>query len=817
MTTKNVNSKLSTSVNNQVQARTEFENFLEKYRVTDKGAFHTHTAFGPPYGKYDIPDDARDEFFKVYCNALQTGCQLHMVERPKKVGPLLLDIDYHLANEHDERLYTVNNIKYIIGCINAVITKYYKWSDDIMTSFVFEKEKPSERDDKEWKDGFHIVYPFIAISEGMRFLIIDSVKRKVIENNNFKNIPYTNSIDDVFDTRVVRANGWMMYGSRKFTGQHYMLKKIYSCTYEEIDLKTYKHSDLVKILSNRKFGDDEETEFKDCINKNALNNEITDILIKYNVIKSESKHKEKDKKSKKKHEDEGDEEGEYEYESDEDFDDISSIRSDLLESRKEKNRQEYKKNKKREIDMAVKLTQIMSEKRATEYDSWIHVGWALYNVSPKLLDAFKEFSKKSPKYSEKSCEEVWKNAIKKDDGFTFASLRHWAKIDNIDEYEELLTENINELIIEAESGTEYDVAKVVYELYKDLYVCTSINHNTWYEFQTHKWVEIPEGYTLSKKISEELTREFAILNSTYLKQMSSRNKKGIDRDGMLTKANNVMKIMNNLKKSGFKERVIKESKNLFYNDKFEERLDSNRDLIGFENGIFDLTSGVFRPGIPDDMISRTVGYDYEEYSDEHEYVVGIEDFFSKVQTEEDMREYILTLLASYLDGHTKTETFIIWTGSGGNGKSKCVEFFQLAFGDYCGVLPVTVLTRKRGGAGAATPELAEMRGKRFVVFQEPENTDEIQIGFMKELTGGDWIYARPLFKDPMRYKPQFKLLLTCNTLPQMSTVDGGTWRRVRASEWPSEFVDQPVRPNQFKKDSKLGEKINDGKKHFCGI
>ncbi len=842
MTTKNVNNQdKKVQLNKQTEYRLALENFLRKHKVEGQGVFHTHTAFGPPYGKFNIPEDSMDDFFELYGNVMQTGCDLHIVERPKKVGPLLIDIDYHLAYKHDERLYKDSNIKYVIGCINSVIRKYYKWSGDVMTSFVFEKDKPSETDKKEWKDGFHIVYPYIAISEGMRFLIVDSIKKMVIEKDGFKNIPYINSIDDVFDTSVIKANGWMMYGSRKMNGQHYKLKKVYTCTYDEIDIKTYKHRDLVKLLSNRKFGDDEETEFKNDINKDELDEEVTNILIKYNVIKTDNKTK-KDDKTKKDNKtnnnnnnsnsnnniefdddfdemgddeeyEDGDEDGEEDDEDGNERNDIASIRSDIINNRKEQNKKRDQKNKSNESDMAVKLVQIMSNKRANEYDSWIKVGWALHNVNSKLLNAFKEFSKKAGNsYNEQSCETVWRTA--RDSGLGIASLRHWAKLDNTDAYDELLTENINELIVEAESGTEYDVAKVVHELYKDQYVCTSINHNTWYEFQTHRWIEVEGGYTLSKKISEELTREFAILSTTYLRQMSSKNKKGSDRDSMLTKANNVMKIMNNLKKSGFKERVIKESKNMFYSKEFEEKIDSNRNLIGFNNGVFDLVAGIFRDGSPDDLVSRTVGYDYEEYAENHEYVVGIKDFFCKIQTEEDMREYILTLLSSYLDGHTTTEQFVIWTGSGGNGKSKCVEFFQLAFGEYCGVLPVTVLTRKRGGSGQATPELAEMRGKRFVVFQEPENTDEIQIGFMKELTGGDWIYARPLFKDPIRYKPQFKLLLTCNKLPTIPSNDGGTWRRLRVSPWPSEFVDRPRFPNQFKKDPKLGEKMELWKKAF---
>jgi phage/plasmid-associated DNA primase len=1030
MSTNDNNRKIQ--ITGSANALIRFDKFLKDHKVTDKGVAITHTAFGPPYGKFLIPDEKSDNFFELYCDALQKGCDLHIVERPKKNGPLLIDIDFHFDEKYNERIYKDDDIKYIIGCTNGIIRKYYKYTSETILSFVFEKNSPCSKENKEmgtkeWKDGFHIVYPYISISEGMRYLIIDSIKKKVVDNKGFKHIPFSNTVDEVFDVSVIKHNGWMMYGSRKDNGPRYKLTKIYNCMFEEIDTKKYKHRDLVKILSNRKYNDNDETDFKPDINKTELQKEIIKVLSSYNVMSNDNdKSTNKNKKNNKDTFIDEDENIEYEYSeqtTDKEvvIETVESIRAELLNKRKEQNKQTEKKNKGKEINLAKKLINLMSRERATKYDSWIKVGWALHNISSNLLDTFKEFSKKAGKsYNEKSCEKIWDSA--RDTGLTIGSLRHWAKLDSPDDYDELLTECINELILEAESGTEYDIAKVVHELYKEQYKCTSINHNVWYEFQNNLWVEVEAGYTLSTKISEELTKEFALLNTTYMKQMGDKNKKGSDKDNLLSKATSVLKIMNNLKKSGFKDRVIKECKIMFFEPQFEEKLDSNRNLIGFNNGVYDLEAGLFRDGTPDDLVSLTVGYDYEEYHNDHEYVIGIKDYFSKVQREEIMREYILTLMASYLDGHTKKEQFVLWTGSGchaagtnirmynetlkkvedisigdklmgddykprivkhlyrgrdkmykinqeigqsyiinlghrlalkfvgdnniifnndtklyeitwyesdensgiskkmknydenqrnnsyefynnldnnenlikknhlviiplsaylklendiknllygfkneieindndtivklnlyqinveyvgedeyygfelsnnqrylledgtvtanSNGKSKTVELFQLAFGDYCGVLPITVLTRKRGGSGQATPELAEMRGKRFVVFQEPENNDEIQVGFMKELTGGDWIYARPLFRDPIKYKPQFKLLLTCNKLPFIPSTDGGTWRRLRVSPWESEFVDDPKLAHQFKKDYELLEKLELWKKAFVWL
>ena len=43
---------------------------------------------------------------------------------------------------------------------------------------------------------------------------------------------------------------------------------------------------------------------------------------------------------------------------------------------------------------------------------------------------------------------------------------------------------------------------------------------------------------------------------------------------------------------------------------FIEKLDSNNNLMGFNNGIYDLRTLKFRDGTPEDMITISVGYDY---------------------------------------------------------------------------------------------------------------------------------------------------------------------------------------------------------------
>jgi P4 family phage/plasmid primase-like protien len=194
-------------------------------------------------------------------------------------------------------------------------------------------------------------------------------------------------------------------------------------------------------------------------------------------------------------------------------------------------------------------------------------------------------------------------------------------------------------------------------------------------------------------------------------------------------------------------------------------------------------------------------------------------FLSEILPKEEMKEYFLKLFSSFLSGKITSEKFHIFTGTGANGKSKIIELYQSAFGDYCGQFNVSLLTQKRVKSNDTNSELAKSKGKRFMVLQEPSEDEKMNIGFMKELTGGDRIIARGLFQDPIEFKPQAHLVLTCNHLPSIPSDDGGTWRRIRVIEFLSTFTDapNPDNKNEFKIDTELSLKFDDWKEHFMSI
>lgn len=763
----------------------------------------THTSVGAPFLKCVIPSEKYDDFLNAYIESYSSENEgFHLVERAPEISQLVIDIDFD--QKDNKRQYTNKDIIDMIEITNNIIRKYYKITKNAqILAFVFEKKYPSKKPNGSYKDGFHIVYPNIPMRTNMRYLILAELTEALIEGGSMKHINYINDFKNVIDRSIVQSNGWMMHGACKQGGQIYNLTGIYNK--KLVNIKSNERSEfsyLVKKVANRKFETYDEHEMVDDLDEEELEQKITKVINK--PIKTVKKIQNVEKQD-------NDEE--------DDRDEVP------IEEPIKKNYKGESVTKYSDTILAGKLCDLLSDDRASNYNSWTQVGWALYNTSPKLLKDFLKFSRrtKTGNYNESACKKFWKDPKREHGKLTIKSLHAWAREDNPAGYTELLNDNISEIVKDAEQGTETDISEILYQLYGHCFVCIDIKNNKWYEFQDNLWVEIPEGYTLYKIITEELPKVFYGLQQTFLKIILNQETKGKDRDSAMKRNEEIHKLIKKFGCTTFKEKIMKESRYKFFDKEFEEKLDSDLYKIGFSNGVFDLKSGEFRRGLPEDYVSMSAGYNYpiNKYNKNSPEVLWVEKFFKQVQPADDMNTYLKRLLASYLDGSIN-ETFVIWTGKGANGKSKTVEFFSKALGDYCGVLPASLITGNRPPAGQATPMLADMKGRRLGTFQEPEKTDEIKVGYMKELTGGDVIKTRKLYGNPFEYKPQFKLLLTCNKLPHIDADDGGTWRRLRVTPFNSHFVKvdkkksqdgeylhkgKQLKSNEFPRDEKLSENM----------
>jgi P4 family phage/plasmid primase-like protien len=255
---------------------------------------------------------------------------------------------------------------------------------------------------------------------------------------------------------------------------------------------------------------------------------------------------------------------------------------------------------------------------------------------------------------------------------------------------------------------------------------------------------------------------------------------------------------------------MRECRELFYDGDFNKKVDANKDLIAFENGVLDLTTMEFRDGKPQDYLSFSTGIEYDPAKEYYEYPEWsrVEKFLNQVLPDPEVREYFVKHLATNLIGGNPAQKFHILTGSGSNGKSMVTNLMSRVLGDYACTVPISLLTQKRKGSGNAAPEVARLKGRRFVTMQEPDEAIALNTGLMKEITSGEKMYARDLFKSGGEFEVQGKFHLACNEKPKINTTDGGTWRRLIVINFISKFVSNPTAPNEFPLDESIQFAVN---------
>jgi P4 family phage/plasmid primase-like protien len=755
--------------------RGEFCNYLTRYKV-EKGSVFSHTGIIKPSGAFYIPADEMDQFFEVYKKALVAGEDLYMTEKHRDISPFLIDLDFRFEKTEEaiSKLDRQYQRTHVIDIMKAYCEQVfiYMETEQEFDLYVLEKTHPSI-DKGLIKDGIHIMIPAVVSKPSVQYLIRKNVMPKL--KPLFDSIKCINTVEDIVDEAVIERNNWQMYGSKKPNGEPYKVTQVYrynitTQSITEQSTETLDEAELVELLSIRNKFDDNKVKIE-----------------KTNEVKE--------------------------------FEQV------LLQARKKKREMDNpmlqashnnKKNMIDNIEHVAKMVDILSEDRANSYHEWIRVGWCLRNIDYRLLEKWIDFSKKSTKFVDGECQRLWN--YMKDDGLGIGTLYMWAKQDNPEGFRAILDNDISSLIYNSRNETHYDIARVVYFMFKHQYVCASIKSNYWYEFRENRWVPCDSGYTLNNKLSTDVCRKYSAAAAFY-NAKAATNENETEQSFQLEVAKKLNGLAQKLKMVAYKENVMTECKRLFYIEKFEEKLDSKCHLIGFENGVYDLELQEYREGRPEDYISFTTGCNYVPYDAGHPFSKQISAFLSQVLPKEHIKKYVLSLFASFLNGNIREERFHIWTGVGSNGKSKLIDLFEQSFGDYCCKFPVTLLTQKRAASNAASSELARAKGKRFSVLQEPSEDEKLNVGLMKELSGGDKIQARALFKEPIEFKPQFKMVLVCNHLPNVPSDDGGTWRRIRLVEFTSRFTanPDPEKENEFPIDTELSYRFVDWREHFMAL
>lgn len=251
----------------------------------------------------------------------------------------------------------------------------------------------------------------------------------------------------------------------------------------------------------------------------------------------------------------------------------------------------------------------------------------------------------------------------------------------------------------------------------------------------------------------------------------------------------------------YRSELIKDVCHHLYNKFFIANLGEYK-AINLCGTSFDFVSGEYRHGIPSDYTSISTGYPVQD-----DYKNEVEKMIRDIFPDDDVYRYFMRFCGSLLIPGNRDKLFMVWSGTGDNGKSVLARLIELALGEYSVKLPTSLVTGKRGGSSSATPEMMIVEKKLIAFLQEPGYNERLNIGIVKELTGNDSIFVRGLYESPRSISIKAKVVYIVNSTDNLAVMENAAWNRIAILPFMTHFTDNPRAYNERKKDLYLNDKL----------
>jgi putative DNA primase/helicase len=364
---------------------------------------------------------------------------------------------------------------------------------------------------------------------------------------------------------------------------------------------------------------------------------------------------------------------------------------------------------------------------------WAHMGMAIHSEAPNEqgYDIWTEFSKTSSKYDEVDQRRTWES-FKPDHGLSIRSL-YWlaahaknggGSFDDIEAANLFATTFKNKLRFDPQMGV-------------------------WYCFNDGIWrADVQAHMRSARQLVKDLSAGEGIKDPAIKRYRSATGMKSI-------------------------VAMAEYETSLHITDL---DFDTDKNLLTVKNGVVDLCTGQIRQASATDFLRRCAAVTY----DADAKCPNWRNFIRQVtRGDKELAAFLRRAVGYTLFGHTKAQAFFVFDGTGENGKGVFLRIIAMLLGDYATELAPNLITSVYGGnANSSTPALMALKGIRFGSVAELPNTKGFDTAFVKQFSGGDSITARANYGQVVTFKPEGKLWISTNDMPEVAANDKAMWRRI---------------------------------------
>ena len=295
----------------------------------------------------------------------------------------------------------------------------------------------------------------------------------------------------------------------------------------------------------------------------------------------------------------------------------------------------------------------------------------------------------------------------------------------------------------------------------------------WLIYQDGVWkASDTEAHGLSQKLTDLQLKE---ATEEYLQNLAKGARTHTEKDLYL-------KYVNGRRTTGKIAATLKEAKPMLHIETAD--LDADPLILNTPDGEAHLDTGEMHPHDPMHYITQMTSV---APSDEGAEMWA--EFVDQIAcSEEVVADFLQQFAGMAAVGKVYEERLVVAIGSGGNGKSTFFNALQDVLGDYAGTIRSELLIASNDSGKKF--ELACLRGKRFVVAEELEAGKQLDTAALKQICSTGDINAQFKGKDVFTFKPSHSTVLCTNHMPDVKTIDDGTWDRLTVVPFKARFRHQ---------------------------
>jgi phage/plasmid-associated DNA primase len=444
----------------------------------------------------------------------------------------------------------------------------------------------------------------------------------------------------------------------------------------------------------------------------------------------------------------------------------------------------YNETEKELYNLLVDIINKLNINRADDYELWRNVGFSLKSFEFETVDIWLLFSQRNKnKYNKNECLKVWKTFKSEGRIYNFFSLLKWLREDDEKEYHNIYKNYKN--LIEKEEFYKQKPKMVDFFINNHFLSVKSILNT-----KEHIIYIFDKKLNIYKKINiDELISEMYIFLCEFFENF------------------NQIEDYAQYIEDYYLSSVAKQIKYKTKDNDFIYKLDTNREVLNFKNGILNLKTGEFRERTVLDFYSIYEDYDYNPIINENITKDIYNDFLKICNDDNDLLDDYLNFFGCAITGEMNYDfSNLIQIGAGSNGKSTMSSImYSYVLNKYTYMTSASSFDCNNGNDKSKFTEGC-FNKKTRLCFVEEMNDNLFDVAFFKRLTGSE-VYTGPVLHkaEQATYNIYAKYIFLTNRFPNFNTSNAENLsRRFGLFEHKKEFKTD----EEIKKRKDKGENID---------